>query len=100
MLRNIQAKTLKHNPPRTQKNLRKYLQCKHYISGQILFYILQSRNIPGALLKAIVDMHTQNKTSIKFNSKLSKLAKINRGVRQGCPVSPTQFNIYLDEIIT
>jgi len=37
---------------------------------------------------------------MKFNSKLSKLAEIYTGVHQGCPVSPTLFNIYLDKIIT
>jgi retron-type reverse transcriptase len=37
---------------------------------------------------------------VKFNNKLSKLVDINKGVRQGYPLSPTLFNIYLDEIRT
>jgi len=47
-----------------------------------------------------VDIYTQNKTLIKFNNKLSKLAEINKGVRQGFALSHTLFNIRLDEIIT
>jgi hypothetical protein len=39
------------------------------VQRQTLFDILKFRNIPRKLLKAIVDMHTQNKLSIKFNSK-------------------------------
>jgi hypothetical protein len=37
---------------------------------------------------------------IKFNKKTSKQLEINKVVLQGCPLSPTPFNIYLDEIIT
>ena len=47
-----------------------------------------------------MDIHTQNKVLIKFNSKLSKMAEINKGVCQGCPLSPKLFNMYLAEIIT
>ena len=61
---------------------------------------MKSGHIPDTLLKAIVDIYTQNKILIKFNNKLSKPAEINKGVYQGCPLSPAQFNILLDEIIT
>jgi len=70
------------------------------LERQVLFNILKSRHIPDTLLKAIVDIYTQNKILIKFNNKLSKPVEINKGVRQGCPLSPTLFDIYLDEIIT
>ena len=67
---------------------------------QILFNILKSNQIPDTLLKAIVDIYTQKKILIIFNNKLSKPVEINKGVCQGCLLSPTLFNIYLDEIIT
>jgi hypothetical protein len=66
-----------------------------YIQKQILFNILKSRHIPDTLLEAIVHIYTQNKILIRFNNKLSKPAEINKGVRQGCPLSPTLFNVCL-----
>ena len=37
---------------------------------------------------------------IQFKNKPSKQAENNKGAPQGCPLSPTLFNTYLDEIIT
>jgi hypothetical protein len=42
------------------------------VKRQILFNILKSRRIPDTLLKATVDVYTQNKI-IQFDNKLSKL---------------------------
>ena len=47
-----------------------------------------------------MDIYTQNKILIKFNNKPSKPVEINKGVRQGCPLSAILFNVYLHEIIT
>jgi hypothetical protein len=70
------------------------------IQRQILFNILKFRTIPDKLFDATMDIHTQNKIPVKFNSKSSKLAEINKGVRQGCPLPPTLFNINSEDIIT
>ena len=61
---------------------------------------MKSTHIPDTLVKAIIDIYTQYKILIKFNNKLSKPVKINKAVRQGCPLSPALFNIYLDKKIT
>ena len=45
-----------------------------------------------------MDIYTQNKILIKFNNKLPQPVEINKGVHHGFPLSPTLFNIYLDEI--
>jgi hypothetical protein len=62
------------------------------IKRQILFNILKSSHIPDTLIKEIVDIYTQNKILIKFNNKLSKPVEINKGLHQGCPLSPTLIN--------
>ena len=63
------------------------------IQRQILFNIFESRYILDTKLKAIVGIYTQNKILIKFNNKLLKPVEINKGVRRGCPLLPTLFNI-------
>jgi hypothetical protein len=48
------------------------------IQRQVLLDILKSINIPEISLKAILGIYTQNKILIKFNSKLSRLAEIDK----------------------
>jgi len=68
--------------------MRHLIECR-----DILFDILKSRNVPYILLKEIMGIYTQNKILIKYNSILSKLAEVNKGVHQGCSLSPTLYKI-------
>jgi hypothetical protein len=70
------------------------------INRSILFNILQKRNVPNPLLTAIFSIHKHNKIRIRLDSRLSQPTDINREVCQGCPMSPTLFNIYVNEIIS
>jgi hypothetical protein len=73
---------------------------RYFITYKDRFYLtFRNPDTFQTLLKAIVDIYTQNKIWIKFNNKLSKPVEINKGVCQGCPLPPTLINIYLDEII-
>jgi hypothetical protein len=53
---------------------------RYLIAIKTNFNILKSRNIPGTLLQAIVEIYTQHEMLIECNSKLSKLAEINYGI--------------------
>lgn len=69
------------------------------VRRDLLFDILQDKNIPNLLLQNIIEIYTDSKISVKINNCISERKLVNNGVRQGCPLSPTLFNIYINEII-
>jgi hypothetical protein len=69
------------------------------VKRSLLFKILQEKNIPNLLLQNIIEIYKNNEIKVKLNSKITDTKQINRGVRQGCPLPPTLFNIYMNEII-
>ena len=51
------------------------------------------------LLNTIKCIYRNTKVRIKFNNGISEPIHINKGVRQGCGLSPGLFNIYINKII-
>jgi len=54
---------------------------------------------PNYLLNTIKCIYSNTKVIIKFNDGISEPIYVNKGVRQGCGLSPVLFNIYLNKII-
>ncbi len=65
---------------------------------QGLFYKLIESGIGGKTYDLIKSMYTESKCGIKINTKRTRYLSQERGVRQGCCLSPTLYNIYINEL--
>jgi hypothetical protein len=65
-----------------------------------LWQILRDEGLPTQLLKATTSLYQNSKISIKYNDgQISEPINTNKGVRQGCGLSPDLFNIYINKAI-
>jgi len=60
---------------------------------------MMDNKIPNYLLNTITCIYRNTKVRIKFNNSISEPIYINKGLRQGCGLSPVLFNIYINKII-
>ena len=64
-----------------------------------LWEILQESGYPPHLIKVVKSLYRDTKVIIETGNFRSDEIATNRGVRQGCGLSPALFNIYLDDVI-
>ena len=60
---------------------------------------LKGRGITGNMLEIIASMYQRSQSAIKYHGKLGKFFPVERGVAQGCILSPLLFAIYLDDLL-
>ena len=58
---------------------------------------LDKIGINGNMLNIINSMYRNDKACIRVNQKISPAIPVSKGVRQGCVLSPTLFNIFLSD---
>ena len=68
------------------------------VPRDILLEKLKNRGINGKFFEIIKTIYTKDMASVKFGDKFSPAFRTNRGVRQGCVLSPLLFNIFLSDI--
>ena len=57
-------------------------------------------NISTNLIRVIKNLYDKATSVVLFNSSIEDWFRTTFGVRQGCLLSPTLFNIYLEKIMT
>lgn len=63
-----------------------------------LFYKIKTAGICGNLLDLIKDIYKKTKCAVKQKGLITDFFDYTKGVRQGCPLSPIMFNIYVNDI--
>ena len=52
-----------------------------------------------ALVELIAGLYSNQKAAVRWNGQLTEWFSIGRGTRQGCNISPTEFNLYAERIM-
>ena len=65
------------------------------VRRETLWPMLARFGVPDELLSVIKALHCGTKARVRIGNCLSDEIDVERGVRQGCPMAPFLFNLYL-----
>lgn len=68
------------------------------VSRDYLHAILDTFGFPDLIKKAVKAMYASTTANIAINGQLSRKIKLQSGVRQGCPLSPTLFAMCIEPL--
>ena len=68
------------------------------VDHKLLLQLLVTYGIKGNFLNVISSLYVQVKSCVRGNDSLTNIFPCNRGVRQGCLLSPVLFALYLNEL--
>ena len=62
-----------------------------------LWETMKKMEVSGQEITPIQKLYQSQEVAVRIGSALSDCFNVNKGVRQGCPVSPISLNLYLEE---
>lgn len=70
------------------------------VPHSMLWYKLEQRGVPSKIMQFIKNMYKVSKSQVKLpDGSRSSTWSYGRGLRQGCPLSPLLFSVYIDDIL-
>ncbi|KAF6018457.1 hypothetical protein EB796_023230 [Bugula neritina] len=69
------------------------------VDRDFLFKTLEKFGVPTRLSAILKTLYTDTFTKIQVNGHLSESVALERGVRQGCPLSPTLYVLYVQMFV-
>ena len=69
------------------------------VPHEILFKTMETAGLEGSTLGIVKDFYQDTTTTIRTKSSTTDPISINRGVKQGCPLSPILFNLVMEVLI-
>ena len=64
-----------------------------------LFQKMENLGLHGKMLQLIKAIYKSTKCAVKYDDKVTQFFDFSKGVRQGCPLSPLLFNLYVNDLI-
>jgi len=64
-----------------------------------LLEVMEKANIPELERRLILNLYWRQHASVRWNGEVSRDVTVERGVRQGCVISPLLFNLYSEFMI-
>ena len=98
LLQTIIEKVVKKNRKRLFCAFVDFKKAYDTVDRKILLQQLQSIGINGVFYKNIAAMYMKTEYSIKLQKGYLDPINSNLGLKQGCPLSPILFNVYIDDL--
>ena len=70
------------------------------VNRDCLWYKLKKCGIQGKMLNAIQSLYQDVSYAVKVNGRLTEWFKVQNGVKQGCVLSCSLFQVYLNDLAT
>ena len=64
-----------------------------------MWQILRVYGVGGKLLKAVQRFYVDSRACVRVGNDVSEWFPVNVGLRQGCLMSPSLFNVYMDGVV-